>query len=226
MVACAPAEAPESQESPEAPEEVQEQETEEEAQEETAEESSDELREELESFLKGSPEYMVEYDFTAEGYTGTMTMYMLDGKLRVDSKAQGVESRSFITDTVTTCTNSNGWTCFQIGEPEESYAPSEQINIEDSMKDAGFEVIDVSSRTIAGEEARCFTVRDEGEYTICYAQSGAMLAMEYDIQGQFLSYEATSYSDSVSASAFELPAEPQNFEDMVPDMGDFDMGGY
>lgn len=213
LAACA-AEPQLEQEMPEEPQEEQVEESHEE-QSETA--GSDALRAELEGFLTDNPEYMVEYDFTADGYSGTLTMYMLDGKMRMDSQAEGVESRIYMADVITTCTNSDGWTCFQLGEPEESYAPTEQVDVEASMDDTGFVIVDVSSRTIAGAEARCFTIQDEGEYTICYADSGAMLAMEYNVEGEFMSYEATSYSNSVSESAFDLPAEPQSMEDMMPD---------
>lgn len=223
LAACA-AEPEMEQEMPEKPQE--EQQVQEESQ-EMEQSGSDDLRAELEGFLTDSPEYMVEYDFTAEGYSGTMTMYMLDGMMRMDSKAEGVESRVYMADVVTTCTNSDGWTCFQLGDPEESYAPTEQVDVEASMDDTDFAIVDVSSRTIADAEARCFTIQDEGEYTICYADSGAMLAMEYNVEGEFMSYEATSYSDSVSESAFDLPAEPQSMEDMMPDnMEDFDPSQY
>jgi len=96
--------------------------------------------------------------------------------------------------------------CFTSGPFEESFGSITQGFEE--LGDTDFEVLEESERTIAGEDAKCYRVRDLSDQTetdICVHEDGALL---YFSDGE-TTFEATSFSDEVDSSQFDLPYEVQ-----------------
>ena len=199
----------------------------------------DELRQSFMSFAQLEPNYHVTYDLstqtTSESYTGTMDWYVMgQDNMRIDStmQAQGmtVESRTYMLgEELISCMQQEGsWRCFLFSSDDDMFDADEGTGFTESIDtweeevDA-LEFLETSTRTIAGEQATCFTFVDAGQtQELCYASSGALLyvASEFPQGSQVM--EATSYSSSVSSSDFNPPAEPQDMAAMFEGMGDFD----
>lgn len=235
LVACnAPTEqAP--QDTPEAQEPAPETESDVEADIEVDSNLPDDVKEKMMDFFTGTPEYYVLYDYTMDMHdfdgAGEMAMYMDGERMRTDMDFQGMESRTIFDGDIITCTKDGSWSCMKIDEDmmdESVSAPTEQVDVESNMAD--IEVTDMSTRTIAGVMATCFTfVLETHKYEICYAKEGAMLYMHYEDENGKMEYVAKEYRKSVSDSDFNPPAEPQSMEDMMGDYGmpdGFEMPSY
>ncbi len=164
-----------------------------------------------------TPTYMVSYTYTAAGESSTMTQYFKGGKMRVDSTAEGVSSRVYIIDgTATTCTNQDGWMCLEMPEAEGT-EDNGLANIRTDVDSYEDSVTFKGTRNLLGETTNCYGVTMPGTaYTYCFTAEGIPLLMEGSSQGVEWSWVATSFSRDVDDSAFDLPAQPQSLESMLP----------
>jgi hypothetical protein len=121
-------------------------------------------------------------------------------------------SLTFITtpDTSYICsgaTQTEAATCFSA--PTEAGQGPEQIiaDMETVLTDPNVDIVSTSSRKIAGEDTKCYTVQspDEGESEVCMTDEGVPLLSKETVAGGEMTMEATDFSRDVSDSDFEPP---------------------
>ena len=84
--------------------------------------------------------------------------------------------------------------------------------------------VEVTSETIAGIDATCFKATGDldpdqaGDESseFCFSDGGLLLRLAFETDGQSSSFEATSASDDVPASAFEPPFPVTDISDLLP----------
>ncbi len=183
----------------------------------------------------GVREIKIEYRFTndsADGSVGgTMTLYWKPPDAQRTDLSTSDGDVTLITTATTSymCTAEGGGQCLEM-PLDDSLAPSifgiftEPDNLTGQIEAALGDVdIDRSSRTIAGQDATCFTMSgtidgETGVAEYCFRDDGVLLLLratggpETEGGGEF-SLEAISVEDSVSDSDLEPPYE-------VVDLGD------
>jgi hypothetical protein len=169
----------------------------------------------------GKATFKVTYDLSSgsgeQGFTGTMTLYKKGDNLREDFEGEsGGEktSATFITtpDKSYVCTEvpemGEGGTCFS-APSEPGQGPTEIVaDLEKALTDPNVDIVSTSSRKIAGEDAKCYTVRSselEGESELCMSDEGVPLFSKSTVEGAEMSLEATDFSRDVSDDDFEPP---------------------
>src|SRR3989338_3874322 len=176
-----------------------------------------------------STAWKVDYDFvsTVRGQTSSsgMTQYRKgDSKLRTDLSGQGYVVRTYIlSDQSYSCSQQAGvWSCTSFSSEELSGPSSDpQSDLEDLSK---YEINSLPDKSVAGVQAKCFSVKDESVTSMyCFSQEGVLLYLESKgVVGGApvdLRMEAKSYTTQVSDSDFELPAEPQELGSDWSDLG-------
>ena len=92
--------------------------------------------------------------------------------------------------------------------PDPSLALTGQLDLVEAGA-GGASVRSAGTRSIAGEEARCFELSggggDIGSGTVCFSERGVPLLMEFTSSDGDLRLEATDYGTSVSDADFEAP---------------------
>ncbi len=176
----------------------------------------------LSEILGLSPSYKVTYDFSTENdgetFSGTQTMALKGGKMRIDSEMGETMSSSFmIDDTFYICSFDEEWSCLALPQQQEgsegsAYEATEDL--EENIDD--YDVENLPSRTIAGAVAQCFRVTTDDPATTeyCYSNEGVPLYIRTESDGSTSLMEATEYTSNVPDSWFTLPAEPQQLPDM------------
>ncbi len=184
----------------------------------------------------GEREIKIEYEFTsglADGTgDGTMTLYWKPPDAqRTDISTSDGEVTLITTASATYfCSPEDGGQCFEspIGD---SLMPSFFGIFTDpdtltGQIDASFRGVDVdrSSRTIAGQDATCFSISgmiddQTGAAEYCFRDYGVLLLMRAgdSLSGGEFSLEAISVEDSVSDSDLEPPYEVFDLGD-IPDL--------
>lgn len=202
----------------------------------TAGDTSD-VKSEFESLAKKAEgaTFKVTYKTTDSfsGSDGEFVMYSKGKKSRMDTKStyegQLMESQVFNDgDSVTMCNKDGDWTCFIMEDMGDTgNTPAE---FQDEWDKPDVDVTKTSSRKVAGTTADCYEVSvtmpdGVAKQEVCVSKEGVMLYMNVETPQGTMSWEATTYSTSVSDSAFEPPAEPQDMDAMMQQMmggGDFD----
>ncbi|MFH1650066.1 MAG: hypothetical protein ABIA93_05950 [Candidatus Woesearchaeota archaeon] len=154
--------------------------------------------------------YEVQSNANGQATNAEMTQYSKSGKSRVDSMAQGMESRAYMMDNkVYSCINQGTWMCFAADSQQDSGADLTKYN--DDSK--AYQVTAMPSRNIAGKTAKCFQIIVESaKAQYCLSPEGVPLYIMSEGSEGGVSYTSTmtakEYSTSVSDLVFELPAEP------------------
>ena len=156
-----------------------------------------------------------------------MTWYVQGrDQTRMDTRSQtpqGVQrTQTFITqeEVISCIEEQNSWTCFSLDTDNGAIDTGEGVGVTDVFEEweantQELEFLDTSSKTILGEETTCFTFRENNiRQELCLTQNGVLLYMKSEFPGGSQVMQATSYSNSVLASDFEPPAEPQDLADM------------
>jgi uncharacterized lipoprotein NlpE involved in copper resistance len=153
---------------------------------------------------------------------GKQTWAMTPSKMKIVTEMeQGKSSMYFIDNKVYICTDAQGKTNCMMFSSEESENQNQAFNTNEDIASnpANYDVVQLSTRTIAGTSAKCFKVnlKEADEWTMesCYSSEGVPLYMKYTGTGVESLLEATSYSTSVSDSEFTLPAEPVDISEMM-----------
>ncbi len=180
---------------------------------------------------KKSLEFMVEYDYSLDGPSGTdtwtMTQYFGKQRYRMDTEVNGQEGRFYMIDNqITSCHEQNGdWMCMQLpqGEEDEMNDPTETFTeIEENPGDV--DTTYKGTRRIAGTTAHCYGVDwsaygTDGGMEVCYSKEGVPLYMKSESAGTTVELEAKRYKTGVSNSDFEFPAEPMDMGGMMAQYG-------
>lgn len=169
-------------------------------------------------------EYMVTYDAKTQAqgqnFNSEMSMYLKGvDKIRTDVEAQGVETRTIIDgNKIYACNKATGsWMCF---ETEYETSSSEEMQSDIESNPESYSVTELPDRVIAGANTKCFRVTvEEGNVDYCFSAEGVPLYIKTTGETEGVSFmnemTATKYSTTVADSAFDLPAEPGNLNDML-----------
>jgi len=144
------------------------------------------------------------------------TYWKNEGKYRMDTLSEGIESRSYMVGTqATICTKEAGkFTCFtakpeEVKDPTENFAVTEyEDNITSEGNDsAHFKVYRDGTMTVVGTVAKCYAFEyDISKEKLCFSNEGVLLYHKYTSVNETNEFVAKSYSTTVSDSDFDLPA--------------------
>lgn len=169
--------------------------------------------------------YKVSYRMTATsggaGDTIEQTWYFRPPDTRLDFAAteagatRGRISIFFLASGTFMCTaDGRESSCFELSG-DAADAQNVGFDIQDSFRNdpAAFDATLRETRTIAGQQAFCYLVRDPAvvvftEGTFCYTRTGVPLLLQWDSSEGSVTMEATAFSTSVPDSDFMLPATP------------------
>lgn len=196
--------------------------------------TADNVGSELANLLgqKSSLTYMVDYTVKSTDMADSQMKQYMKGtdKIRFDTTSEDGEARIFWIDSALyMCTKDSGeWMCLSGSEGEEFDMESQTVEDDLQTNIDDYEVSNLPSRTIAGTLASCYNIVVEtGSVEYCLSPEGVTVYMKTSSTYGEDSFEmemiATSYSTNVPDSAFDLPAEPTSFEDMLADMNLDDM---
>jgi hypothetical protein len=173
-------------------------------------------------------EYQVDYDMTTNAngqkFSGKLRQF-IKGKdlLRMDMTTQGIETRTFIKgDEFFSCNKAQGnWMCITI-DMKDAKDNANEMRDQIAKDPAKYTYRKLPSRTIAGTVTSCWAVTvEQSDAEYCFSADGVPLYIKVDGKQDGATFTsemtATSYSKSVAASDFTLPAEPGQ---------GFDMGAY
>jgi hypothetical protein len=148
---------------------------------------------------------------------GSMTWYKKGDRLRMDfeGEAEGQQMSAIfimLPDKSYLCTEipdiAEGGSCYATTGTEGEGVSEMAAELQGTLADPDVEIVSTSSRKIAGEDAKCYTVRlpeAEGESEICLSDDGAPLSTKETVEGAGSSMEAIEFSRDVSDSDFEPP---------------------
>ncbi|MFC1648416.1 hypothetical protein ACFL1B_03065 [Nanoarchaeota archaeon] len=163
-------------------------------------------KEEFEAFMQIEPEFKAEYKATTtiEGQAVTIDQVIaVRGKDMMQSTSE--DAMYVIDDKVYVCANFDAWECYEMPQQEE-------------VEEADFKVPDgviverISDKRVAGITAKCFKLIEEAAYAVqCVNDKGVMLYFLSEATNYSIETKATSIT-GISASDFDLPAEPQPFD--------------
>ena len=148
---------------------------------------------------------------------GSMTWYKKGDNLRIDfeGEAEGQQMNTvfiMLPDKSYLCTEvperGGGGSCFATTGATGQGAGEIAAELENTLTDPNVDIVSTSSRKIAGEDAKCYTVRSseiEGESEICLSEEAVPLFTKETVEGAETSMEATDFSRDVSDSDFEPP---------------------
>ncbi len=148
------------------------------------------------------PNWRIDMSGDLTSGAGALTMITVDGDVHLCTQGQ--------------CLSLSGGPFDQVAPiPFADFFTDPDALVDQFLGDAppGFD-IDRSTRTIAGEEALCFTVSgtvegETGESDVCFAQDGLMLLMAVSFSGPEGSvdfrFEATEVDRNVTSADFEPP---------------------
>jgi outer membrane lipoprotein-sorting protein len=159
------------------------------------------------------------YTLTGEGGAaeGSMIWYKKGDRLRMDfeGETEGVQMTAtfiMLPDKSYLCTEipeiAEGGGCFLASSSEGEGVSAMAAELESTLADPDVDIVSTSSREIAGQDVKCYTVRSpeiEGESEICLSEDGAPLLTKETVEGAETSMEATDFSRDVSDSDFEPP---------------------
>jgi hypothetical protein len=161
--------------------------------------------------------YKVSYKWSTgqAGQEGQQTWYYKPPKARYDYAIAGAGTFSVfkLEDGAYFCTivPGAGGFCQKLpGEAGLQQNAAADFDLQVSGKPDQFSAIAAGTKTIAGQQAQCFTVKalagaGFGDATSCYSSTGVPLFMQMGAQGQSVTMEATTFSTTVSDDDFKLP---------------------
>lgn len=164
--------------------------------------------------------YKVTYKWTVTGggqsIDSTQTWYYKPPKARFDYSlgpaAGGAAFSIFVLEDGTyLCTNAGGVAFCQKTTQQVAFQqnPAADFDLQVLGRPDQFNATVQGSRTIAGQQAQCFSVKAAagtfGDVTSCYSATGVPLLTQMTSQGSTFSMEATAFSATVADSDFQLP---------------------
>ncbi len=165
--------------------------------------------------------------FGGAGTQGTMTWYKKGDNLRMDMTGlvqgqQGTTTIIMLPNVTYVCTAAEAGTggmCFS--SPSQAGQGASQIasQLGQNLADPNLSVVSTSSRSIAGQNAKCYTVQSPnitGQAEYCMSSDGAPLSVKETVQGSEMTMEATDYSSDVSDSDFQPPYPVSSIPSGVP----------
>jgi len=168
----------------------------------------------------GKATFKVTYQLSGGGATptqGSMTWYKKGGNLRMDIAGEvagqaGNAILIILPDTTYYCTSApemaEGGTCFSAPSGATGGVGDMVSEFEKTLTDPSINVLSTSSRNIAGEDAKCYTVSApdiEGQAEMCLSGEGVPLYTKETAAGVETTMEATDFSHDVSDGDFEPP---------------------
>ncbi|HET8568139.1 MAG TPA: hypothetical protein VFM93_04025 [Candidatus Limnocylindria bacterium] len=175
--------------------------------------------------------YKVTYKWTGtsggESVAAEQTWYVRGTQSRFDFSVKGQGSMSIfdLAEGAFMCvgrendqTYKTEWTC--LGGPKDATIaqanPGAAFSLTVEDRPDRFDPTFEGTRTIAGQTAQCFTLKDKvgGEFQegrMCYSAAGIPLLMHSKGAGFDMTFEATAFSTSVTDADFKLPAAPTKF---------------
>jgi len=166
-----------------------------------------------------SATYKVTYKMSStsgsDSFSGEQTWYVKGALSRFDfGTPDGTLSVFSLTDGSYICTGAGGQTTC-LGTPKAAALqgnPAAAFGLQVQDRPGAFDPTFEGNRTIAGQSAQCFAVKNQviatGEWRICYSSSGVPLLVQTKDQGFETVMEATAFSTTVADSDFKLPATP------------------
>jgi hypothetical protein len=187
--------------------------------------TSGSIIDELKDFAAKKAEYYVKYNIEGTDQEMTsMAQWFKGDKLRMDTVTSSGEGRTYMLGKdFIVCTKEGTWTCIKMTSGDESYEGQDMPDseLDDDML-AELEAVQskikkLADRTVAGEKCSCYawSFNTEGSYEYCYSKKGIPMYIDVKSESGNWRMTATDFSTSVSDSDFELPAEPQDMEDMM-----------
>jgi hypothetical protein len=164
--------------------------------------------------------FKVTYQLSGDGANatqGSMTWYKKGDNLRMDmtDEAGGQQTSAIFIegpDKSYFCSNGpevgGGSSCFAVPAGQGTGVSDIAAGLENTLTDPNVDIVSTSSRKIAGEDAKCYTIRSpdvEGESEICLSNEGVPLFTKETVEGVETTMEATDFSRDVSDSDFEPP---------------------
>jgi hypothetical protein len=169
----------------------------------------------------GKATFKVTYELTSGGEAGvtegSMTWYKKGDNLRIDiaGEFEGQQTSAIFImrpDKSYMCSEAaaagEGGSCFEMPSTAGQGVGDIVAELEKTLTDPSVNVVSTSSRKIAGEDTKCYTVNSpdiEGEAELCMSSEGVPLSSKSTVQGEEMSLEATDFSRDVSDSDFEPP---------------------
>ncbi|MFH2105879.1 MAG: hypothetical protein ABII22_01350 [Candidatus Micrarchaeota archaeon] len=160
--------------------------------------------------------WKVTYEFVSGSQSYVMVQYKRGGSdMRTDLSMQGTESRVyFLSDILYSC-NKQGetWVCYSMAgfESEDTFSKAVATL-------PRYMITELPSMQLAGVDAKCYNLKDADglEMDYCFSPEGVPLYIRTGATSQLpeVVVKATSYSAQVTDADFQLPAEPQNMEDL------------
>lgn len=153
---------------------------------------------------------------TGPGMPAPMTMTQYFGgadRLRVDSTADGSDSRAYIIDgEFTACSDFDGeWMCFPVGTMIDTTQAVDEL-----IATGEYTVGALPPRSVAGVNAQCFMLTmDESEVEYCFSTEGVPLFIESGTEVATMTWTAIDYSLSVPRNAWDVPEStgfPEGFD--------------
>lgn len=184
---------------------------------------------EFRSFLMNAvatPNYRVSYQAEMPDNPTTVIQQWFKGdKFRMDTEVEGTSARIYrLGEQVTNCVaRGSNWTCFQLPNLQQVPAPAVQgiqtlEEIEENPESYQNQITKIGTRVVAGEPTTCFQIKEPEEkdsLVSCYSNNhGIPLYMEGETPEGTWQMTATDFQNSVSDSAFSLPAPPQTIPSM------------
>ena len=168
----------------------------------------------------GKATFKVTYQLSGAGAgvtEGSLTWYKKGDNLRMDMTSEsGGEQTSAIfivrPDTSYYCSNGSevggAGSCFATPSDEGVGMGDTAAELEKTLTDPNLNIVSTSSREIAGEKAKCYTVQSpdiEGEAELCMSSDGVPLYSNETTEGGEMTMEATDFTHDVSDNDFEAP---------------------
>lgn len=161
--------------------------------------------------------YTVEKSFLGNTQESTAQVYELNTKRRVDYVVGSSEFRYYtLPPSHFTCTLSGSWKCFEAysDEFEDHFQMFNDLyEIEENF--ANYDVLEISSRNLAGKEARCFSLKHpDFNQELCLYNDVVMYYSSGNNGATFVA-TATSVDMSASTSDFSLPADAKHLNNAI-----------
>jgi hypothetical protein len=168
----------------------------------------------------GKSTFKVTYELSGAGAgvtEGSMIWYKKGDNLRMDMSGEfeGEQTSAIFimrSDKSYFCSSAaemgEGGFCFETPGAEGAGIGEIAADLENTLADPNVDIVSTSSRKIAGEDAKCYTVRSpdlEGEAELCMSDEGVPLFSKSTVEGAEITMEATDFNRDVSDNDFEPP---------------------
>lgn len=177
--------------------------------------------------MKSTASWQVTYQMTSntagQAFSAEMKQYVKGTKIRQDITTQGIEVWTFIlSDGIYSCNKATGdWSCLKI---DANIPETERVQKELEANPDKFNVVFIGTKTVAGTTTQCYKASNLEGYAVeyCFSKEAVPLYIKTEGQNVLMEITATSYSTSVPADAFTVPAEAKPIQ--IPTMPQVPLG--